>query len=525
MKLSLKLPLAFALAMALLLASAGYGLYSLRQSLIQYDTLLERHVANERAISNILVTFKTQVQEWKNLLLRSPSDEALRQNWDKFKQEADSVRRQTEALLTRLPEGQTRAIVSRFGTEHTRMTENYRKGADAFQAAGYAYAAGDQAVTGMDRAPAQALADAAHLLAQIAEQRAEEATAHARSALIVSAVLMLAVFGVGLVVAMIFCRTITRPISNAVRIAATVASGDLTQRIEAHTQDETGQLLQALRSMNDSLVRTVAHIRDGAETISVASAEISTGNASLSSRTEEQAASLEETAASMEELASTVKQNASNARQASQLATDAAEVADRGGNAVNDVVQTMGAISASSSKISEIVAVIDGIAFQTNILALNAAVEAARAGEQGKGFAVVAGEVRTLAQRSAQAAKEIKLLIEDSTGKVGIGADQVERAGATMQEIVASVKRVTGIMGEISAASNEQAHGIDQVNQAVTQMDDATQQNAALVEEVAAASASLEDQARALTRTMSVFRLPGTSGEAAPRQAMALLPA
>lgn len=318
----------------------------------------------------------------------------------------------------------------------------------------------------------------------------------------------------GAILSWIITRSITRPIGRAVQVAQIVASGDLTQRIEANTKDETGQLLRALREMNDNLARMVSQIRTGAESISSASSQIAAGNADLSSRTEEQASSLEETAASMEEMASTVKQNADNARQANQLSASASEVAERGGAAVSEVVGTMQAISVSSNKISEIVSVIDGITFQTNILALNAAVEAARAGEQGKGFAVVAGEVRTLAQRSSNAAKEIKELIEDSANKVNVGAAQVERAGATMQEIVASVKRVTDIMGEISAASDEQARGVDQVNLAVAQIDEVNQQNAALVEEAAAAASTLQDQATELVRSVASFK---TSGKPLPK--------
>ena len=292
----------------------------------------------------------------------------------------------------------------------------------------------------------------------------------------------------------------------AANIAGRIADGDLTGKVDVKPGDKSSLLYTMLR-MQESLTRTVTTVRRGVDEINVGSREIAAGNTDLSSRTEEQAASLEETSASMQELASTVKQNTENARQANQLAASASEVAVRGGSAVAEVVDTMQAISASSKKISEIVSVIDGIAFQTNILALNAAVEAARAGEQGKGFAVVAGEVRTLAQRSAQAAKEIKQLIEDSVGKVSIGSGQVERAGTTMQEIVASVKRVTDIMGEITAASEEQSTGIDQVNRAVTQMDEVTQQNAALVEEAAAAAGSLEEQARQLSQAVSVFKL------------------
>ncbi|CAN0624555.1 methyl-accepting chemotaxis protein Trg [Burkholderia multivorans] len=302
-------------------------------------------------------------------------------------------------------------------------------------------------------------------------------------------------------------RSITRPINDAVKIAQTVSNGDLTSRIDPRTTDEVGQLLRALKNMNSGLAGMVSQIRTGAETISTASGQIAAGNTDLSSRTEEQAASLEQTAASMEELASTVKQNSDNAHQANQLATNASDVARRGGVAVSEVVDTMKEISASSARISEIVSMIDGIAFQTNILALNAAVEAARAGEQGKGFAVVAGEVRTLAQRSAQAAKEIKQLIEESAGKVETGAQQAERAGATMQEIVHSVQRVTDIMSGIWAASEEQSSGIDQINHAVSQMDEVTQQNAALVEEAAAAASSLQSQAGDLMRSVSSFRL------------------
>ncbi|MFG0233376.1 methyl-accepting chemotaxis protein [Achromobacter sp. 413638] len=302
-------------------------------------------------------------------------------------------------------------------------------------------------------------------------------------------------------------RRVLQPLQEAGHHFDRIAGGDLTARIEARNTNEIGLLFAALKRMQESLTRTVSAVRRGVDEINVGSHEIAAGNTDLSSRTEQQAASLEETAASMEQLASTVKQNADNARQANQLAASASDVAERGGSAVSEVVTTMHGISASSRKISEIVSVIDGIAFQTNILALNAAVEAARAGEQGKGFAVVAGEVRSLAQRSAQAAKEIKGLIEDSVGKVGAGSQQVERAGATMQEIVASVKRVTDIMGEISAASEEQSSGIDQVNRAVSQMDEVTQQNAALVEEAAAAAGSLQEQAQRLAEAVAVFKI------------------
>jgi methyl-accepting chemotaxis protein len=335
-------------------------------------------------------------------------------------------------------------------------------------------------------------------------QDGQAAVTSAEWAMVLSAVIA-AVIAIGC--AGYITGAITTPINEAVKVARTVASGDLTSRIEVHTTEETGQLLGALKDMNDSLIRIVGQVRTGTDTIATASSEIASGNLDLSSRTEEQASSLEETASSMEELTSTVRQNADNARQANTLAASASGVAQRGGEVVSRVVETMDSINASSAKIVDIIAVIDGIAFQTNILALNAAVEAARAGEQGRGFAVVAGEVRTLAHRSAAAAKEIKELIGDSVEKVGAGSKLVEEAGSTMDDIVTSVARVTDIMGEISMATQEQSTGIDQINMAVGQMDTVTQQNAALVEEAAAAAASLQEQAARLAEVVSVFRM------------------
>ena len=312
-----------------------------------------------------------------------------------------------------------------------------------------------------------------------------------------------------IMLALFMLRSITRPLHEAVEVAKKLAAGDLSQKIDVRSTDEVGQLLAALSNTSGQWSRIVGGIKDSTEQINHASKEIAAGNADLSQRTEQQASSLEETASSMEELTSTVKQNAENARQANQLATGASEVAVRGGEVVREVVNTMGGITESSKKIADIIGVIDGIAFQTNILALNAAVEAARAGEQGRGFAVVASEVRSLAQRSANAAKEIKTLIDDSVGKVDAGSKLVDAAGQTMEEVVTSIKRVTDIMAEITAASQEQSSGIEQVNQAVTQMDEVTQQNAALVEEAAAAAESMQEQANALATAVSVFKLSG----------------
>jgi methyl-accepting chemotaxis protein len=302
-------------------------------------------------------------------------------------------------------------------------------------------------------------------------------------------------------------RAIGAPLAQALGHFRAIADGDLTTRVEVRTRDEMGQLMTGLQAMQRKLVQTISVVRDGSRSIDTAAQEISAGNLDLSQRTEEQAASLEQTASSMEELTSTVRQNADNAKQATMLASTASGVAQRGGEVIGRVVETMHGISESSAKVAEIISVIEGIAFQTNILALNAAVEAARAGEQGRGFAVVAGEVRTLAQRSATAAKEIKDLIGESVTRVDAGSKLVEEAGSTIHEIVQSVQRVTGIMSEIAAASEQQSTGIGQVNTAVTQMDEVTQQNAALVEEASAAAQSLAQQAQGLRDAVAVFKV------------------
>ena len=361
--------------------------------------------------------------------------------------------------------------------------------------------------------------------AEQSKAASERSYSVALTTLFVTAALAIAV---AVVAALWLIRSITGPLARAVHAADLVAAGDLTVQIQADSQDETGKLLQSLDKMQQALVRTVSTVRQNAESVASASAQIASGNHDLSARTESQASALEETAASMEELGSTVRQNADNARQANQLAVSASTVAVQGGEVVSQVVETMKGITTASNKIADIIGVIDGIAFQTNILALNAAVEAARAGEQGRGFAVVASEVRSLAGRSAEAAKEIKSLIGASVERVEQGNVQAERAGQTMTEVVNAIRRVTDIMGEISAASSEQSAGVSQVGEAVTQMDQATQQNAALVEQMAAAAGSLSGQARELVEAVAVFKLAqGASGQwsAAPAHKPVAAPA
>ena len=364
--------------------------------------------------------------------------------------------------------------------------------------------------------------DLVQLEKKLAQERYESAAATFRMTVMILLGILAAAVIVSVGIALAMSKVIVTPLRVAMAAADQIARGDLSSDVQSGSSDETGQLLKALGDMTQNLRSLVGDVAAGAHTVSDTSAQIAQGNLDLSQRTEEQASTLEETASSMEELTSTVTQNAQNARQASQLAVSASDVARKGGQVVGQVVSTMNGISESSRKIADIIGVIDGIAFQTNILALNAAVEAARAGEQGRGFAVVAAEVRNLAQRSAAAAKEIKTLIGDSVDKVAAGTKLVDAAGQTMEEIVGSVKKVSDLIAEIAAASQEQSSGIGQVNTAVTQMDQVVQQNASLVEEATAATESMKEQAASLLQLVSRFKLGGgDQGEAAPVQATA----
>ncbi|CAB3851855.1 methyl-accepting chemotaxis protein [Achromobacter ruhlandii] len=517
-----RLTLGFGTVLVLLLALTGLSQYELSQIGGINRTITEQTWTEASAINRIDVTTRANARANLELIVNTDprAAETLFARIDTNRKVIDQALETLRPLFSTEDERQ-----------RLRLLEDVRgRYVKSFQGVGALLKRGER-----DAARQRLLEETLPLLDSLQDhiieisriQAAEMADASADSRKVIdnAGMLNLILSGLAVVLGGLFAwrvsKSITAPLAQAVSVAETVARGDLGQPIHAVTRDETGRLLRALHDMQDKLAGAVRTIRAGSETISSAAGQIAAGNTDLSSRTEEQAASLEETAASMEELASTVKQNADNARQANQLAASASEVAQRGGAVVSAVVSTMGDISASSRKISEIVSVIDGIAFQTNILALNAAVEAARAGEQGKGFAVVAGEVRSLAQRSAQAAREVKTLIEASVSKVAEGAGQAENAGTTMQEVVASVKRVTDIMGEIAAASQEQASGIEQVNRAVSQMDEVTQQNAALVEEAAAAAGSMQDQAHALVRAVGVFRL---REDAARREAVVAQP-
>ena len=459
------------------------------------------------------VHFKIQVQEWKNILLRGSDPAQLERYTASFKKSAattraalDGVDKQLVALAIPTPLAvEARQAHEQLGTSYLTALQQF-DGADAGSAKVV-----DGLVKGMDRAPTAKIDQiVAHIQGHSKKliDGAAQANAVAQRE---SNVMILTVVAVTLAVCAFImvwlARSITRPLDEAVSIARTVASGDLSMQIDVKGKDEISALLGSLKDMHDKLAEIVYKVRAGTETIALSSTEIAAGNHDLSARTEEQASSLEETASAMEELTSTVKQNSASADEASTLAGVASEVAVRGGETVANVIATMDAINQSSRKIVDIISVIDGIAFQTNILALNAAVEAARAGEQGRGFAVVASEVRNLAQRSAAAAKEIKGLIGDSVARVDAGSKLVGQAGATMDDVVASVQRVNAIISEIALASGEQNAGIGQINDAIAQMDTVTQQNAALVEQAAAAAEAMKQQAASLKHAVSIFKI------------------
>jgi len=532
MRIGTRLATGFAVVLLLAILATSVALVNARANAHATRAMMEQPLAKERLVSDWYVLIYSAIA--RTALIARSSDEKLP---DTFADVIAGSTKRGGELLGKIKELLVTDEERKIYEEITELRNKYQKAKtdvmnarksgdaakaeqlfkDAFTPSADAYQNRVKDFLGMQR---KAIDDTAHAI--------DAANDRSNTLLLVLAVLMV---GMGSVAAWIITRSITAPLKSAVEIATTVANGDLTTQFTSQTnKDEIGDLMKALRGMNDSLRTVVSQVQIGTNTIATASNEIASGNMDLSQRTEEQASSLEETASSMEELTSTVRQNAENARQANQLAQAASDVAEKGGAIVGQVVDTMGSINDSSRKIFDIISVIDGIAFQTNILALNAAVEAARAGEQGRGFAVVASEVRNLAQRSAAAAKEIKELISNSVEQVDAGSKLVQQAGSTMDDVVASVRRVTDIMGEITSASSEQSIGIDQVNTAIGQMDSVTQQNAALVEQAAAAAASMQEQAARLADVASSFKLghDGLHGELsapAPRPAQLARPA
>jgi methyl-accepting chemotaxis protein len=509
MRLSLKLPLSFAAVLVLLVGAAMLGFWQLDKALGTFSREVAQAVQNERDARSLEIGFKEQVQEWKNVLLRGKDPAQLSKYWAAFQKQELKVAASAADLQARLRDGPTKASLAQFVDAHARMGQAYRRGFEAFKQADFAHEKGDAAVRGMDREPVKLLDEVGDAIAKDSAAVSAAAFDAGRRAELFSLIGMALMTVLGIAVGLGMSRSVTRLLggepNDAAAAALAIAKGDLSTVLAVHAGSKASVMV-ALVQMQTSLVNLVAAVRNKADGVACATAQIAQGNADLSDRTERQASALQQTAASVEQLTRAVRRNADIALQANALAVTANDTAAMGGEVVQQVVDTIHGISESAKKIADINGVIDGLAFQTNILALNAAVEAARAGDQGRGFAVVAAEVRTLAQRSAAAAREIKQLIAASVERMEQGTALADRAGTTMTQVMSASQRVADITGEISVASREQDSSVTQINLAVSQIDQATQQNSALVEESAAAAENLREQAQQLVQSVSAFK-------------------